>query len=128
MMVKESLVVRLPEYVNQDERLVWRGRHVDTTFLFESSASQYLVSIREGRIEAVRRGPFVQVNWQFALRASDEVWAAFWQPVPAPGFHDLMALLKFKRLTIEGDLYPLMSHLLYFKDVLATLRQAGRAT
>jgi hypothetical protein len=44
------------------------------------------------------------------------------QPIPKPGFHDVMAMLKLKHLKMEGDLYPLMSHLLYFKDILASVR------
>lgn len=124
-MDEQSVLTRLAACVNQNERLVWRGRHVATTFLFQSGDEVYLITIAQGRISSVRQGPFVQANWQFALRASKETWAAFWQRIPAPGFHDLMAMLKFKHLKMEGDLYPIMSHLLYFKDVLASLRQTG---
>ena len=45
--------------------------------------------------------------------------------VPPPGYHDLMAMLKFGTLRIEGNLHPFMSHLLYFKDLLALLRPAA---
>lgn len=124
-MHEEILLTHLSKCVNQDERLVWRGRHVDTTFLFQTSDDQYLITIHEGRIVSVRKGPFVQANWQFALRASHETWSSFWASLPRPGFHDLMAMIKFKHLKMEGDVYPIMSHLLYFKDVLASVRQSG---
>jgi hypothetical protein len=65
--------------------------------------------------------------WRFALRAGAEVWRQFFQARPAPGYHDLMALIKFRRLRAEGDLYPLMSHLLYFKEVLACARPQADA-
>ncbi len=120
----DILLTRLARLVNQNERLVWRGRHVDTTFLFQTGDDQFLIVIHEGRITSVKKGPFVQANWQFAMRASSDAWSAFWQAMPAPGFHDLMAMVKFKYLKMEGDLYPIMSHLLYFKDVLASVRQA----
>ena len=32
-------------------------------------------------------------------------------------------MLKLGHLRMEGDLYPLMSNLLYFKDVLAAVRR-----
>jgi hypothetical protein len=57
------------------------------------------------------------------LRASRDAWEKFWQPLPPLGFTDIFALVKNKRLRIEGDLHPLMSNLLYFKDVLASLRK-----
>jgi len=112
----------LARRVNANERLVRRGRYVDTTFLLEVGDEAWLIDIRAGRIATVRRGPFVMPTWTFALRAEREDWARFWQPQPPPGSHDLFALVKRRALRIEGDLHPFMSNLLYFKDVLATLR------
>lgn len=44
---------------------------------------------------------------------------------PSRGFHDLMAMLKFRTLRIEGDQHPFMANLLYFKDVLASVRRSA---
>ena len=108
--------------VNADERLVWRGRHVSTAFLLQVDQAEFVIQILAGRIVAVKKGPFPIADWVFALRANEAAWHEFLQPIPKPGFHDVMAMLKLKHLTMEGDLYPLMSHLLYFKDVLASVR------
>jgi hypothetical protein len=116
------MIENLPQRVNSDAWLVHRGRFLNTQFLLEVGAIPYLIRIHEGRIESVRQGPFVMPRWSFALRASTEAWNEFWQPLPKPGFHDLMAMLKFRTLKIEGDQYPLMCNLQYLKDVLATLR------
>ena len=116
---------QLARLVNADERLVWRGRYVHTTFLLELGDEAWLIRIEAGRIEAVTRGPFVMPAWTFALRASRENWALFWQEAPPPGSHDLFALVKRRALRIEGDLHPFMSNLLYFKAVLAAMRGAG---
>ena len=43
-------------------------------------------------------------------------------PHPPPGFTDIFALQRKKLLRMEGNLQPLMANLLYFKDVLASLR------
>lgn len=112
----------LPKLVNNDEWLVYRGRYVDTTFLLEVGDSTYLVAIHRGRIERLAKGPFVMPRCTFALRASEDTWERFWESQPKPGYHDVMALIKANLLKLEGDQYPFMTNLLYFKDVLASLR------
>ena len=112
----------LVKKVNADERLVWRGRHLSTSFLLQVDQVDYVIQILAGRIANVKKGPFPIADWVFALRASEAAWLEFLKPLPKPGFNDVMAMLKLKQLKMEGDLYPLMSHLLYFKDVLASVR------
>jgi hypothetical protein len=115
----------LEERVNGNAWLVHRGRYLDTQFLFEAGPDAWLVRIHAGRVESVQAGPFVMPSWTFAFRAEVDTWRKFWEPEPRPGFHDLLAMLKFGTLKIEGDPYPFMSNLLYFKDVLGTLRRAA---
>ncbi|MGS1011499.1 hypothetical protein [Achromobacter anxifer] len=124
----DFILHRLAGAVNARERLVWRGRHLNTVFLLEAGDIPYLITVAGGCIEQVRRGPFVMPRWDFALRAQAEDWARYWTPRPAPGFHDLMAMIKFRRLRAEGDLYPFMSNLLYFKEVLACPRAPGASS
>ena len=112
-----------PARVNARERLVWRGRHLSTTLLVQVGEQSFLARVEHGRLASVRGGPFVIADWVFALRAPAAAWEQFWSALPPPGFHDIMAMLKLHHLRMEGDLYPLMSNLLYFKDVLATVRQ-----
>lgn len=116
------MIEKLPERVNGDAWLVHRGRYLDTQFMVEVGPDAYLVRIHAGRIETVHRGPFVMPRWSFALRASADAWNRFWRSDPEPGFHDLMAMLKFRTLRIEGDQYSFFSNLLYFKDLMASLR------
>jgi len=116
-------IEELQDRANANERLVHRGRFVDTRLLLEVGSDAYLVVIHCGRVEAVERGPLVMPRWTFALRASREDWLEFWQPRPKAGYHDLMALVKHRRLRVEGDQHPFMANLLYFKALLETLRQ-----
>jgi len=109
--------------VNADAGLVRRGRFVDTTFMITIGDDDTLIRVQEGRITAVTQGPFITPSYSFALRASREVWEKFWQPLPPRGFSDIFALVKFRRMRVEGDLHPFMSNLLYFKDVLAAPRK-----
>ena len=116
---------QLPEWVNGDAALVRRGRYLSATFLVEVGDTTWLVTVHEGRVTRVERGPFLMRDWAFAVRASAEAWRRYWEPVPAPGFHDLLAMAKFGHARIDGDLRPFMAHLRYVKDVLTLPR--GRA-
>jgi len=72
-----------------------------------------------------RRGRFrLLCSWAFAIRADAKAWSALWQPVPAPGSHDVFALYKRGEMQIDGNLQPLMANLQYFKD-LVTLPREG---
>jgi hypothetical protein len=112
----------LKERVNQDAALVRRGRYLTATFLLQSGDTSWLVSIFEGKVVSVTRGPFVMPSSAFALRASEAEWQKFFLAKPPPGSNDLMALVRRKVLKAEGDLQVFMSHLRYFKEALAKLR------
>jgi hypothetical protein len=109
--------------VNADANLVRRGRFVDTAFLIAIDDAYTLIRIQEGRVVKVTPGPFITPDYSFALRAPRTVWEKFWQPLPPLGFTDIFALVKQKRMQVEGDLHPFMANLLYFKDVIAAPRQ-----
>jgi hypothetical protein len=119
------MIETLPQRVNGDEALVRRGRFLTTTFLLEVGATAWLISIFEGRIVSVARGPFVMPSSSFALRAPEEEWRKFWSSKPPPGSNDVMALIKRRVLKAEGDLQVFMANLRYFKEALAKLRAEG---
>ncbi len=122
------MIERIFDLVNADAALVRRGRFLTTDFLVEVGDEPFHVSVQDGRITSVTRGPASTRPWRFAIRASAEAWREFWQPVPRAGYHDLFALTRFGRARIEGDLQPLMANLRYIKEVLETPRRlAGSA-
>jgi hypothetical protein len=123
----DRIVARLPALVNADAGLVRRGQRLTTTFLLAVGDAEYLVHVAEGRLAAVERGPFLLRSWSFAVRAPADAWERFWQALPEPGYHDLFAMKKLGVARIEGDLWPLMAHLRYVKDVLAVPRHARAA-
>lgn len=121
------MIEALQQRVNADAGLVRRGRYLTTTFLLEVGPTAWLVSVFEGRIVSVTRGPFVMPSQAFALRASEEEWEKFWSSKPPPGSNDLMALIKRRVLKAEGNLHVFMANLRYFKEALAKLRTEGAA-
>ena len=122
------MIEALKQRVNNDAALVRRGRYLTTTFLLEVGATAWLISIFEGRLVSVTRGPFVMPSSSFALRAPEAEWQKFWSKRPPPGSNDLMALIRRRVLNAEGDLQILMAHLRYFKEALAKLRVEGAET
>lgn len=122
-----KMIETLQQRVNDDPALVRRGRTLTTTFLLEIGPTAWLISIYEGRIVQVARGPFVMPSSSFALRAAEDDWQKFWSPRPPPGSNDLLALIKRRALRAEGDLQIFMAHLRYFKEALAKLRATGVA-
>jgi pimeloyl-ACP methyl ester carboxylesterase len=113
---------RLPELVNANAALVRRGRFLTVTFLLQRGDTPYLVRVVEGRIDRVERGPFLMRDWRFAIRASEDAWRKFAEPVPAAGYHDVFAMAKLGHAVIEGDLLVLMQNLHYVQHSLAMLR------
>lgn len=117
------MIERLPELVNGDAALVRRGRFFSDDILIEVGDQPWHVAVREGRIDDVTRGPVLMRPWTFAVRAPEDAWQAFWQPMPAPGYHDIFAMTKTGVARIDGTLQPLMANLRYVKDVLAAPRR-----
>lgn len=115
------MIEKLARLVNDDPAIVRWGRRMNATFMVEVGDLQYLLTVRDGRLE-VEKGPFTQRSWSFAIRAKREAWEKFWQQTPPPGWHDLFALLRRRDVAFEGDQRVLMAYLMYVKLVLA----AGR--
>ena len=122
-----GVLEKLAERVNADAGLVRRGRYLSTRFLVGMGDTEWLVAVHEGRIERVERGPFLMREYAFSIRGSADAWRRHWEPAPAPGYHDLLAMAKHGHVRIEGDLRPLMANLRWVKDVLALPRPAAPA-
>lgn len=116
---------RLPAMLASDAALIQRGRLLDVDCLLGSTERAFHVAIRGGRIVDLTPAPVLMRSWTFAYRATPEAWTAYWQPMPAAGWHDLLALTKRGAAVLEGDIKPFMTHLQYFKDLLALPRTGG---
>lgn len=118
----ETALARLPQWLEADDHLRYRGRFLSCEMLVEADQAPFYLSVRSGRLEEVTRGPCLMRSFTFALKASAAAWLSHWQPVPKPGFHDVFAMSKAGELRIEGDLQPFVANLQYVKDLLALPR------
>ena len=98
------------------------AQYLNTCFMISTIDEEFLINIEKGIVTNVKEGPFVMPSYIFKLTASKNEWLKFFLHTPQPGSHDIIAMLRRKVLKFEGDLHPLMSHLLYFKLLLASLR------
>jgi len=123
----ESLQQRfesIAQRADADARLVHRGRHLTADLKVVVGDAPYLLRIRAGRVDGLQAHMPLFAPADLVIRATQEAWAALWEPTPRPGWHDLFALTKRGAMTIEGDSHLLFAHLQYLKDVLALPRQA----
>lgn len=114
---------RLPALLAADPGLQRRGRWLDATCRIDIGAEPFHLALRDGTLTGFERGPRLLRAVSFAVRGSDEAWRRHWQPVPAPGWHDLFALTKRGAVQLDGDLRPLLQNLQFFKDLLALPRK-----
>jgi hypothetical protein len=114
---------RLPALLSAEQDLIRRGRWLGVDCRVEVGGEPFFLSIRDGDLAALERGPRLMRSTAFTVRATDEAWTNHWKPIPDPGWHDLFALTKRGAASIEGDLRPLLQNLQYFKDLLALPRQ-----
>ena len=119
---------KIPAWLEQDPGLIRRGCFLDCDCLLGLMERPFHVSIRAGRITDFTLAPVLMRSWRFAYRATPEAWSQYWQPMPRPGWHDLLSLTKRGEAVLEGDLHPFMANLQYFKDVLALPRTAAKVT
>ena len=119
----------IPALLEGEPALISRGRFLDCDCRLGAMERPFFVSIRDGRIVEFSARPALMRSWRFSYRATPLAWREYWKPMPKPGFHDLLALTKRGEAVVEGELHPFMTHLQYFKDVLALprLRQSRAA-
>jgi hypothetical protein len=119
----------IPAQLEATPALIARGRFLDCDCRLGPIDQPLFVAIRSGRIVEFIAQPALMRSWRFSYRATPLAWSEYWKPMPRPTFHDLLALTKRGEAVLEGDLHPFMTHLQYFKDLLALprLRQSKAA-
>ena len=105
-----------------DALLARFGRDLDLALIIGDGELDWLVEIEGGKVVRVTRGPLIMPRSDLRLRASSETWARFLEPVPPPGYHDLFAMRRYRRIQIEGDIRLLSAYLFYIKRLFELLR------
>jgi hypothetical protein len=121
------MIEKLQDLVNGDAALVRRARWLSADMMIEIGDTRHLVKIRDGRITEISQLQLLAIPFDFAIIGTAEAWHEFWQPVPKPRHHDVMALIREGKMRIEGDLEKMMAHFLTLKLMLEKPRSLTRA-
>ncbi|MCX7363276.1 MAG: hypothetical protein NTV97_15665 [Alphaproteobacteria bacterium] len=113
----------LADLLPADADLIRRGRWLSVECRIDVGDEPFFLTIRDGVLASLERGPRLMRSTTFVFRATGEAWTNHWKAVPAPGWHDLFALTKRGVASMDGDLRPLLQNLQYFKDLLALPRE-----
>jgi hypothetical protein len=111
--------------VNADPLVARLGADSSFDVLLRWGEEEHLLRVRDGRLEAPREGPFVMPRCDFALAGSEDAWARFTQPQPAPRDQDIFAFLRRGEMSLTGDARKFFAHQMCLKLMLAQLRAAG---
>lgn len=94
----------------------------DADILLGFGDARRLVRVRGGAVTGIDTPLRPLPSWHFSICGTERAWAAYWQEVPEPGWHDILALNKRGEMRIEGSMQPLMANLQQVKDLLSLPR------
>jgi hypothetical protein len=115
---------RWQNLVNQDSVTKVIGRHLTLDCLLDFTSAAYVVSLVNGTLTRVTQNIGPETTYQFALRAPQESWGKFIQPIPPPMYNDIWAMAHplHGRLKLEGDVKVMWQNLRAFTWTLDLMR------
>ena len=111
--------------VNNDPGLAVFGKYFTDNFLLGFGDKEYLVSVREGRIERITDNLSADTPWTFGLRGPRESWIKFIQQVPPPMYNDIWAMAHplHGSLSVDGDVKAVWQNMRALFWMLSDMRQ-----
>lgn len=111
--------------VNNDPGLAVFGKYFTDNFLLGFGDKEYLVSVREGRIERITDNLSADTPWTFGLRGPRESWGKFIQQVPPPMYNDIWAMAHplHGSLSVDGDVKAVWQNMRALFWMLSDMRQ-----
>jgi hypothetical protein len=113
--------------VNKDPTFALVGKYFEADILFGFGSKEYVVSVRNGRIENVTNQITTETPSDFALRGPEESWAKFAQRVPPPFFNDIIAMSHplHGKVRIEGNTKVFWQNLRALTWMLERMREVS---
>ncbi len=111
------MIKDIVDRANADPLLLAKCRFIGIVFAIEGDTHRTVIRVDHGQVSV---DPDAAPD--FILRAHDDAWADFIQPMPPRGTHDILALLEGDRLTIAGDALALFRNLRFVKLLLDQAR------
>ena len=106
----------------QHPGLLHRMRFVSMRFELRSSQQRLQVAVDQGQASAgAVPADGVIADCDFVLQAPQAAWDAFSQPVPAPGYHDLIALIESGHAQFSGEGLAFFRNLFLVKGIVSAV-------
>ena len=83
---------RLPDLLAADTDLRRRGGWLTADCRIDIGAEPFYLTLREGALADLARGPHLLRSVAFSISGTEEAWQRHWQPIPEPGWHDILHL------------------------------------
>ena len=117
-----KIIENLKKHVNKDSQIISRGKWVNVKFILNVDTSDFIIDIKNGRINSIQLRKVDTESGEFKISSSLNNWKKHWLKIPPRDYHDLFAMLSKKLIKIDGNIIPFMQNLQYFKDLIASNR------
>jgi hypothetical protein len=90
--------------VNRDQEMQVIGHWFSVDFKLSFEGHDYLLRVRNGKIDEIVTAPRFDLPAEFSLRAPLSVWTKFINPAPPPLYHDFFAMLmRVPEFQLDGN-------------------------
>lgn len=110
--------------VNADAEMSVVGDWFSEDFKISFEGTDYLISVRAGRIVEIAENPRFDRPVAFTLRAPMSVWNKFISPSPPPLYHDFFAMLmRIDEFQLDGNSLATMQNARALHRMMNILKQ-----
>lgn len=110
--------------VNADPEMSVIGDWFTENFKISFEGTEFLISVREGKIVDVEENPRFDRPAAFSLRAPMSVWNKFISPNPPPLYHDFFAMLmRVDDFVLDGNTLATMQNARALHRMMNILKQ-----
>lgn len=123
----ERWVRSATDRLRTDERFLARIEHLDTRVRFDVGDAACVLAFDDGAPAVVdSAGELEYVSWDVAVRGDAAAWRELLEPIPAPGYTDVLAAWLNGNLRVEGDLEAAVRCLGPLRSLVETAREVAR--
>ena len=110
--------------VNADPEMSVIGDWFTENFKLSFEGTDFLISVREGKIVDIEQNPRFDRPAAFSLRAPMSVWNRFISPNPPPLYHDFFAMLmRVDDFVLDGNTLGTMQNARALHRMMNILKQ-----
>jgi hypothetical protein len=110
--------------VNADAEMSVIGDWFTKDFKLSFEGTDFLISVREGKITDIEQNPRFDRPAEFSLRAPMSVWNKFISPNPPPLYHDFFAMLmRVDDFVLDGNTLATMQNARALHRMMNILKQ-----